>query len=133
MSDLSDHEIQVMLQNLQQDLAAFPNGMNSLEYELESAAKHIPAYIKIVKSHIEQLKTVLELETHNHRTLESAGLATSVQQLIKLFNNLEDGDIQLLEDLAIAARNWQPEMSDSEMQDATTENALIESAETTSY
>jgi hypothetical protein len=130
MSDLSDHEIQSLLVNLQQDLAAFPAGMNSLEYELESAAKHIPAYIKIVKTHIDQLRKVLELENHNHRTLENAGLATPVQQLIKLFNALEDEDIQLLEDLAHAARNWQPELTGSLSEES--ESTLFESAETTS-
>lgn len=127
MSDLSDHEIKNLLQSLQQDLSAFPAGMDSLEYELESAAKHIPAYIKIVKSHIEQLRTVLELENHNHRTLESAGLAAPVQQLIKLFNTLDDQDITLLEELASAARNWQPEFAD----DSLRETEMLESAETT--
>lgn len=111
MANLSDHELNELLHTLQQDLQAFPEGMNSLEAELESAAKHIPAYLKIVKSHIEQLRRVLELENHNHRTLESAGLAAPVQQLIKLFNTLQDDDIQLLEDLALAARNWQPELT----------------------
>jgi hypothetical protein len=133
MSDLSEHEVQTLLQNLQTDLDAFPAGMNSLEYELESAAKHIPAYLKIVKGHIEQLRTVLELENHNHRTLENAGLATPVQQLIKLFNTLKDDDIQLLEDLAIAARNWQPEFAGSTLQETNKETTLLESAETTSY
>lgn len=127
MSDLSDHEIKNLLQSLQQDLAAFPPGMGSLEYELESAAKHIPAYIKIVKGHIDQLRKVLELENHNHRTLESAGLAAPVQQLIKLFNTLEDEDITLLEELALAARNWQPAMADADVH----ESSVMESAETT--
>lgn len=109
MSDLSDHEIKNLLSNLQQNLNARSEGPSSLEVELESAAKHIPAYVKIVKSHIEQLRRVLELENHNHRTLETAGLAAPVQQLIKLFNTLQDGDLQLLEDLALAARNWHPD------------------------
>lgn len=129
MSDLSDQEIQKLLSNLKQDLAAVPEGLGCLETELESAAKHVPAYLKIVKSHIDQLKTVLELENHNHRTLESIGLATSVQQLIKLFSCLQEEDIQLLEDLAIAARNWQAD--DATI--ATATEALTESAETTSY
>lgn len=126
MSDLSDHEINALLQNLQKDLAAFPDG-GSLESELESAAKHIPAYIKIVKSHIEQLRKVLELENHNHRTLENAGLTPPVQQLIKLFNTLEDADITLLEELASTARNWQTDYAD----DAIRETSELESAETT--
>lgn len=127
MSELSDQEIKNLLQTIRQDLAAFPEDSNSLETELESAAKHIPAYIKIVKCHIDQLKSVLELENHNRRTLENAGLAPSVQQLIKLFNTLQDGDIELLEELAVAARNWNPEMIDGSLQEA----GVLESAETT--
>jgi len=133
MSDLSDNEVKTLLQVLQQDLNAFPEGMNSLEYELESAAKHVPAYIKVVKGHIEQLRKVLELENHNHRTLESAGLAAPVQQLIKLFNALQEEDIQLLEDLAITARNWQSDMMDADsMLETSTASTLLESAETAS-
>lgn len=110
MSDLNDAEIKQLLNKLKEHLSA-TDEQRTLEDELESAAKHIPAYIKIVKSHIEQLRTVLGLENHNHRTLENAGLAAPVQQLIKLFNTLRDSDIQMLEDLALAARNWHPELS----------------------
>lgn len=110
MSNLTDTELKNAIRALQDSLDV-SEGKKTLESELESAAKHIPAYIKIVKSHIEQLRSVLELENHNHRTLENAGLATPVQQLIKLFNNLRDSDIQLLEDLAHAARNWHPELA----------------------
>jgi len=91
-------------------LEQFPEGMNSLDVELESASKHVPAYVKIVKGHIEQLREVLQLENHNRRTLESVGLAKPVQQLMTMFQKLHDEDIQLLEELAFAARNWQPEI-----------------------
>jgi hypothetical protein len=126
MSDLPDHEIKSLLQTLQHDLAEFPEGMDSLEAELESAAKHVPAYLKIVKSHIEQLRKVLELENHNHRTLENAGLTAPVQQLIKLFNTLDEADITLLEELATAARNWHSNYAD----DAIHESALESEATT---
>lgn len=132
MSNLSDHEVKNLLQTLRQNLDAFPEGMKSLGYELESAAKHIPAYIKIVKSHIEQLRKVLELENHNHRTLETAGLAAPVQQLIKLFNALHDDDIQLLEDLAHVARSWHPELSQEAITAADSTQNFYESAETAS-
>lgn len=128
MSDLSDHDLKILLNNLQQSLIAFPEDMNSLEYELESAARHIPAYIKVIKSHIEQLRHVLSLENHNHRTLETAGLAAPVQQLIKLFNTLTDDDIAMLEELAHAARNWHPELS-MEAITASKEQNLYESVE----
>ena len=129
MSDISDHDLKVLLNNLKQNLMAFPEGMNSLEYELESAAKHIPAYIKVIKSHIEQLRNVLALENHNHRTLETAGLALPVQQLIKLFNTLTDDDILMLEELAHAARNWHPELSMEAITAASKETNFYESAE----
>lgn len=108
MSDLSNQEIKNLLNKLHETLN-YDDKPKSLASELESAAKHIPAYIKIIKCHIDQLRSVLELENHNHRTLESAGLALPLQQLIKIFNTLKDGDIQMLEDLAHAAYNWQPE------------------------
>ncbi len=125
MSDLSDQEVNNLLQKLQQHLLAFPKDANSLESELESAAKHIPAYIKIVKSHVDQLQKVLELENHNHRTLENAGLAAPIQQLIKLFNTLRDGDVELLEELATTAHNWQYYSADNTLR----ETAELESAE----
>lgn len=129
---LPDHEVKNLLQALNKSLQAFPKGMQSLEYELESAAKHIPAYIKIVKSHIEQLRKVLELENHNHRTLETASLAPPVQQLMKLFSTLEDDDIQILEDLAHVARTWHPEFSQTAITTTDSTQSFYESAETTS-
>jgi len=110
MSNLSDAELQSLIATLKEDLEQFPEGMNSLDVELESASKHVPAYVKIVKGHIEQLREVLQLENHNRRTLESVGLAKPVQQLMTMFQKLHDEDIQLLEELAFAARNWQPEI-----------------------
>lgn len=123
MSNLSDTELKTQLKIVQENL----KNDRTLESELESAAKHLPAYIKIVKSHIDQLRNVLELENHNHRTLENAGLAAPVQQLIKLFNTLRDSDIQLLEDLAVAARNWQSVFAE----DAVTMNSTQIYEETT--
>lgn len=109
MSDLSNQEIKNLINKLHETLNPNASEPKSLASELESAAKHIPAYIKIIKCHIDQLRNVLELENHNHRTLESAGLALPVQQLIRIFNSLKESDIQMLEDLAHAAHNWQPE------------------------
>ncbi len=109
MSNLADNELNNQLQKLQ---AYVSSDNKTMETELEAAAKHLPAYLKIVKGHIEQLREVLKLENHNNRTLETAGLAAPVQQLIKLFGSLRDDDIQLLEDLAHSARTWQPESSE---------------------
>lgn len=72
----------------------------------ESAAKHIPVYLKIIKGHIEQLAKVLELETHSNRKLENAGLAEPVVQLMQLFRELKEEDIQLLENLAREATHF---------------------------
>lgn len=106
-TSLSDKEISMLLERLKQDLQESPSGMNSLEAQFESAAKHIPAYLKIVKGHISQLAQVLELETHDHRNLDSVGLAVPVMQLMQLFRELDEQDIHLIESLAYEARHWQ--------------------------
>lgn len=104
---LSEKDVRILLDKLKQDLKELPEGAETLDQGLESAAKHIPAYLKIIKGHIEQLAKVLELETHDHRKLENVGLASSVIQLMQLFRELNDEDIQLLETLAYEARHWQ--------------------------
>lgn len=99
------------LEQLKYDLMNFPDGNNTLALGLESAAKHIPAYLKIVKGHIDQLAKVLELENHDKRSLDNVGLAEPVIQLILLFRMLdEERDnklIELIELLAEEAKNWQ--------------------------
>lgn len=107
-TSLSDKELRILMERLKQDLKTFSED-NSLEQQFESAAKHIPAYLKIVKGHIAQLAQVLELETHDHRNLDSVGLAEPVIQLMQLFRDLDENDIQLIETMAYEARNWQYE------------------------
>ena len=102
----TEKDIKVLLERLKNNLHAFPQSMRYLDMEFESAAKHIPAYLKIVKGHVEQLATVLGLETHNQRNLENVGLAEPVVQLMQLFQELDETDIQLIENLANEARNW---------------------------
>lgn len=115
----SDKELKNRLETLKQDLKAFPKGNDSLAAQLESAAKHIPAYLKIVKGHISQLAQVLELETHEHRKLDSVGLAEPVTQLMQLFRELDEQDLQLIETLAYESRHWQPEYSQEPTKEAT--------------
>lgn len=110
-STLSEKDVRGMLDKLKQDLNDLPEGSGCLDSGLESAAKHIPAYLKIIKGHIEQLAKVLELETHDHRKLENVGLASPVVQLMQLFRELNDDDIHLLETLAYEAHHWQAETS----------------------
>jgi hypothetical protein len=105
-SNLIEKDLGVLHECLKQDLYAFKAENANLEFAFESAAKHVPVYLKIVKGHIEQLAKVLELETHNHRSLENADLAEPVHQLMQLFRELDDEDIQLLENLAIEAKTW---------------------------
>ena len=107
MQQLSESELQQSLTDLNECLKQFKTGNDSLDVQLESASKHIPAYIKIVKSHISQLKSVLELENHNHKTLETAGLARPVKQLIEMFSILTDEDLNLIEEMAATTRKWQ--------------------------
>ncbi|MDB6096359.1 MAG: hypothetical protein JWM09_637 [Francisellaceae bacterium] len=105
-----DNELQHLMLNLKNVLKNFPQGTGSLEIQLESAAKHVPAYLKIVKGHIEQLATVLQMESHNCRTLDNAGLAEPVKQLIEIFKILKEEDLSVLESLAIEASNWEEEI-----------------------
>lgn len=99
------------LHRLRRTLQAFaasvnvPNGHSALESAFESAAKHMPVYLKIIKGHIEQLAKVLKSEAHSHRNLENAGLAEPVVQLMQLFRELKEEDIQLLETLAREAQH----------------------------
>ena len=104
---LSEKEVHKLQEFTKRDLQSFKEGTANLEFIFESAAKHIPVYLKIIKGHIEQLAKVLELETHNHRNLEEAGLAEPVTQLMQLFQELDSEDLQLLEVLASEAKNWQ--------------------------
>lgn len=112
MADMSNQDLQKALATLKEDLLEFHDDSQTLDVALESASKHVPAYVKIVKGHIDQLRNVLQLENHNHRSLESVGLAKPVQQLMKIFEHLQEEDIAVLEELAFAAHNWQSEASD---------------------
>lgn len=103
---ISNQEYLNLLQNVKTVLSEFPEESCSLETELESAAKHIPTYLKIIKSHIEQLKSVLKLDSHNSKTLEDSNLATPVLQLIEIFENLTQDDLSMLETLARNIKSW---------------------------
>lgn len=105
-STLNDKDLQKLQERLKQDLFSFAKENRSLEFAFESAAKHIPVYLKIVKGHIEQLAKVLQLETHQHRNLENANLAEPVKQLIQLFQELKEEDLHLLGLLALEAHSW---------------------------
>ena len=104
-----DNDIQELIESLKRDIRAFKEGTRSLELAAEAASKHIPVYQRIVKSHIDQLASVLGLETHNKRNLESAGLAEPVIQLMQLFRELNEEDIEHLHELALETRNWSKE------------------------
>lgn len=115
---------------LKQTLLSFGSGTNvlagprSLAYAFESAAKHMPVYLKIIKGHIEQLAKVLKLETHSHRNLENVGLAEPVVQLMQLFRELKEEDIQLLDTLAREAQHWQ-HLQRAKNLEISKENALM--------
>lgn len=112
MDTLTDTQVQEAIQSLKTELQNSTGSDGSLDAELAAASKHVPAYVKVVKGHIEQLRQVLQLENHNNRTLENVNLAKPVEQLMAIFQVLQDDDIQLLEELAYAARNWQTETSE---------------------
>lgn len=102
------------IERLKQTLLSFDSktgtlaGSRSLASAFESASKHMPVYLKIIKGHIEQLAKVLKLETHSSRNLDNVGLAEPVVQLMQLFRELKEQDIQLLDMLAREAEQWQP-------------------------
>lgn len=106
---VNNNNLNALIQKLKEDLTAFPEGMDSLANALESTTKHLPAYLRIVKTHIEQLAKVLGTENHFNRKIETTNLAEPVKQLINLFKVLEEQDLTVLEDLAKAAKNWQVE------------------------
>lgn len=99
----------VLLEQLKRDVMAFPEDSCSLASALESTIKHLPAYLTIIKSHIEQLAKVLQLENHHHQVLSQATLAEPVNQLIRIFQELKEADFQTLEGLFFAAMNWETE------------------------
>jgi len=123
---LTDKELYVLQERLKQGLHAFKAENGNLEFAFESAAKHMPVYLKIVKSHIEQLAKVLQLETHNHRNLENAGLAEPVIQLMQLFRELDEEDIHFIEALAEEAKNWVPEQNLDKLADKKVANVATE-------
>jgi hypothetical protein len=120
---LNSSEMNEMIAKLEKDLKSFDSNKN-LEDQLESSVKHLPAYIKIVKSHIGQLKNVLQLDSHNRRTLETVTLAKPVKQLIEIFSKLTDEDITIIEELYSLARNWQIENEVITNQSSETINAI---------
>lgn len=126
MQPIHHKEIAPLLNKLKEDLMAFPNASGYLDLVLESATKHIPAYLKIVKGHIDQLAKVLELETHDHRKLENVGLAEPVTQLIQLFRDLDEQDMPTLEKLSFEARHWQHQQSTEQSRLPSRETAEVE-------
>ena len=115
-----------MLQQIDKAGITIPNEMNSLAEALKSVSKQLPVYLKIIKTHITQLDTVLKTNEHGNRSLETAELAEPAQQLIKLFRNLNEDDLQVLESLSSAANTWQDkhvavETTDSEAKTAESE------------
>jgi len=101
-----NHPAEPALRSLKALLHTPPEEPRYLACAFESAAKHMPVYLKIVKGHIEQLAKVLQLETHQQRQLDNAGLAEPVIQLIQLFRELSEDDIELLDALALETRHW---------------------------
>lgn len=101
---LTDAEINSNIIKIKQLL-----GNTTLVENLEMAAKHIPTYNKIIKTHIGQLQNVLASDKHNNQNLDSINLSSIVKQLMSIFENLQQDDLQTLETLQSLAMNWQEE------------------------
>lgn len=93
-------ELEQMLSNIKQIL-----GEKSLLNELKIAIKHLPTYLKIVKTHIIQLQNVIASDNHKNKNLDDINLPPIVKQLIDIFNQLEQDDIEILEQLHFTASN----------------------------
>lgn len=102
----------VLLEQLKRDIMAFPEDAASFQAGLESTLKHLPAYLNIVKKHLEQLATVLKLKNHGQQDLAKATLATPVNQLMKIFKELKEADFQVLERLFFASADWKTEVAE---------------------
>ncbi len=78
----------------------------SLEAILNTAAKNLPAYIKIVKSHLEELAAVLQLDSHQNQQLQYDNLPDPLRQLVQLFQHLNEADLSHIEWLSREAQQW---------------------------
>lgn len=103
---LTDMEINATLTKIKQYL-----GDKNLVTELEMIVKHLPTYTKIIKTHISQLQSVLASDNHNNKNLDNVNLSPTVKQLMSIFDKLQHDDLQKLEELHLAATNWQTENS----------------------
>lgn len=106
----------VLLEQLKRDVMNFPENASSLEAALESTMKHLPAYLTIVKTHIEQLAKVLKLENHKQQELSEASLAEPVSQLIRIFQELKEEDFQTLEGLFFETVHWETEATQTSIE-----------------
>lgn len=88
-------------------LNKFSEDSNSLEVQLESTAKHLRSYLKVIKDHIPELQRVLKSENHNYKSFENIEITTPVKQLMELFENLEESDIAYIEELGDISKRWE--------------------------
>ncbi|MEY3182912.1 MAG: hypothetical protein RLZ35_897 [Pseudomonadota bacterium] len=100
-------------EDLDQALRAFhavakevPEANRTLEAILNTASKNLPAYLKIVKGHLEQLATVLRLDSHQNQQLNYTQLPQPLQQLVHLFQHLDEEDLSHIEWLSRETQSW---------------------------
>lgn len=106
---LMEPHIKQHIEEIKKILLELPIDSNSLEIQVEYAAKHVKPYLQVIKTHIHQLKEVLKTENHNYKTLESITISEQVQQLMNLFTKLEEKDIQYFEEISAITKEWQKE------------------------
>ena len=102
------------MNNIQSLLSQFSDDSNSLEIQLESTAKHLRSYLKVIKDHIPELQRVLKSENHNYKSMETIELTTPIKQLMELFETLEESDIQTIEELSTISKRWESKWSENE-------------------
>lgn len=101
-----DHDLQKAVTQLNTTAASATEDSRSLEAILNTAAKNLPAYIKIVKGHLEQLAAVLQLDSHQNQQLNYGKLPEPLQQLVQLFQHLNDDDLAHIDWLSREAQQW---------------------------
>lgn len=101
-----DADLQQAVAELNTTAAKATQDSRSLEAILNTATKNLPAYIKIVKGHLEQLAAVLQLDSHQNQKLNYGQLPEPLQQLVQLFQHLNDDDLAHMEWLSREAQQW---------------------------
>lgn len=117
----SEFDLNKALQQIQETLSQFGDENNHLGVILDSTAKHLGAYLRVIKNHLNQLHQVLQLDSHQNRSLDYGELPAPLQQLIQIFQHIEHSDTSMIESLAQETQHW-PEKAHTQTETATNDS-----------